>query len=67
METLRTMLQTDQVTSQLSVTRLVQALGRHGDIQGIEEAQTLMNGMGVPLNLSRMVFVNNLALAHINK
>ncbi|XP_067092974.1 leucine-rich PPR motif-containing protein, mitochondrial [Osmerus mordax] len=66
METLRTMLQTDQVPSQLSVTRLVQALGRHGDIQGIEEAQTLMNGMGVPLNLSRMVFVNNLALAHIN-
>ncbi|CAB1338427.1 unnamed protein product, partial [Coregonus sp. 'balchen'] len=65
LSTLKSMLQGDQVPSKLSVTRLVQSLGSHGDVQGIQEVEVLMKGLGTPLNLSSMVFVNNTALAHI--
>uniref|UniRef100_A0A8C7GG48 Leucine rich pentatricopeptide repeat containing n=1 Tax=Oncorhynchus kisutch TaxID=8019 RepID=A0A8C7GG48_ONCKI len=58
---------TYQVPSKLSVTRLVQSLGSHGDVQGIQEVEVLMKGLGTPLNLSSMVFLNNTAMAHIKK
>ena len=61
------MLQADHVPSQLAITRLVQALGSHGDVAGIQEVESLMKGLGTTLNLSSMVFVNNKALGHINK
>uniref|UniRef100_A0A8C7MBC8 Leucine rich pentatricopeptide repeat containing n=1 Tax=Oncorhynchus kisutch TaxID=8019 RepID=A0A8C7MBC8_ONCKI len=62
MSTLKSMLQGDQVPSKLSVTRLVQSLGSHGDVQGIQEVEVLMKGLGTPLNLSSMVFLNNTAM-----
>uniref|UniRef100_A0A6Q2XC91 PROP1-like PPR domain-containing protein n=1 Tax=Esox lucius TaxID=8010 RepID=A0A6Q2XC91_ESOLU len=63
--TLKSMLQADQVPSKLSITRLVQSLGSHGDIAGIQDVEALMKGLGNPLNLSPMMFVNNTAIARI--
>uniref|UniRef100_A0A6Q2YHN3 PROP1-like PPR domain-containing protein n=1 Tax=Esox lucius TaxID=8010 RepID=A0A6Q2YHN3_ESOLU len=65
--TLKSMLQADQVPSKLSITRLVQSLGSHGDIAGIQDVEALMKGLGNPLNLSPMMFVNNTAIARIKK
>ncbi|KAF7662498.1 hypothetical protein LDENG_00234790 [Lucifuga dentata] len=65
LERLKSMLQANHVPSQLAITRLVQALGSHGDVAGIQEVESLMKGLGIPLNLSSMVFINNTALAHI--
>uniref|UniRef100_A0A6Q2XHP1 PROP1-like PPR domain-containing protein n=1 Tax=Esox lucius TaxID=8010 RepID=A0A6Q2XHP1_ESOLU len=64
--TLKSMLQADQVPSKLSITRLVQSLGSHGDIAGIQDVEALMKGLGNPLNLSPMMFVNNTAIAHLD-
>ncbi|KAL0983843.1 hypothetical protein UPYG_G00133470 [Umbra pygmaea] len=63
--TLKSMLQADQVPSKLSISRLVQSLGSNGDIEGIQEVETLIKGLDMPLNLSSMVFINNTALAQI--
>ncbi|KAM8860091.1 leucine-rich PPR motif-containing protein, mitochondrial isoform 2-T2 [Spinachia spinachia] len=65
LEKLKSMMQTNYVPSQLAVTRLVQALGNHGNVAGIQEVQSLVNSLGTTLNLSNMVFVNNTAVAHI--
>ncbi|XP_042289821.1 leucine-rich PPR motif-containing protein, mitochondrial [Thunnus maccoyii] len=65
LERLKSMLQVDHVPSQLAVTRLVQALGNHGNVAGIQEVESLMKGLGTTLNLSSMLFINNTALAHI--
>ncbi|XP_070771978.1 leucine-rich PPR motif-containing protein, mitochondrial [Enoplosus armatus] len=65
LEKLKSMLRVDQVPSQLAITRLVQTLGRDGDVAGIQEAESLMKSLGTTLNLSSMVFANNTALAHI--
>uniref|UniRef100_A0A4W4ET99 Pentacotripeptide-repeat region of PRORP domain-containing protein n=1 Tax=Electrophorus electricus TaxID=8005 RepID=A0A4W4ET99_ELEEL len=62
---LKTMLQMDQVPSQLALTRLVQGLGNHGDIKGIQEVASLIKSLSPSLNMSSMLFVNNMALAHI--
>ncbi|KAK1791516.1 hypothetical protein P4O66_013518 [Electrophorus voltai] len=62
---LKTMLQMDQVPSQLALTRLVQGLGSHGDIKGIQEVASLIKSLSPSLNMSSMLFVNNMALAHI--
>lgn len=67
LEKLKSMLQVDYVPSQLAITRLVQALGRQGDLAGISEVQSLMKSLGTTLNLSSMLFVNNKAFAHIKK
>uniref|UniRef100_A0A673BTX1 PROP1-like PPR domain-containing protein n=1 Tax=Sphaeramia orbicularis TaxID=375764 RepID=A0A673BTX1_9TELE len=64
-QTLKSMLQVNHVPSQLAITRLVQALGRKGDVSGIEDVQKLMKGLSTPLNFSSMLFINNIALAHI--
>ncbi|KAM6956562.1 leucine-rich PPR motif-containing protein, mitochondrial [Aplochiton taeniatus] len=65
LESFKSMLQADQVPSQLAITRLLQGLGNHGDVQGIQEVDSLVKGMGTHVNLSSMVFINNTALAHI--
>ncbi|XP_076142364.1 leucine-rich PPR motif-containing protein, mitochondrial [Alosa pseudoharengus] len=62
---MQSMLQADQVPSQLAITRLVQAMGSHGDLQGIQEVEEKVKSIGASLNLSSMVFINNTALAHI--
>lgn len=67
LETLKSMLSEDHVPSQLAVTRLVQALGVNSDVKGIRAVEALMKDLGVKLNLSSMLFVNNVALAHIRK
>lgn len=53
--------------SQLAITRLIQALGKSGNVEGIQSVESLMKNLGTTLNLSSMVFVNNTALAHIKK
>lgn len=65
MEKLHTMLQADQVPSPLSITRLVQALGNHGDVAGIQKVENLLKTLGTDLNLSSMMFLNNMAWANI--
>lgn len=64
---LKDMLQSDQLPSHLAVTRLVQGLGNHGDIEGIQEVESIVKNLGTSLNLSYMLFVNNKAIAHIKK
>ncbi|TNN64311.1 Leucine-rich PPR motif-containing protein, mitochondrial [Liparis tanakae] len=61
------MLELNQMPSQLAITRLIQVLGSHGDVAGIQEVDSLLKGLGTTLNLSSMVFDNNIALAHIKK
>uniref|UniRef100_A0AAQ5ZGU8 PROP1-like PPR domain-containing protein n=1 Tax=Amphiprion ocellaris TaxID=80972 RepID=A0AAQ5ZGU8_AMPOC len=65
LEKLKSMLQLDHVPSHLAITRLVQALGNHGDVAGIQQVESQIQSLGTRLNLSSMVFVNNTALAHI--
>ena len=61
------MLEANQVPSQLAITRVVQALGSHGDVQGIQEVEEQVKSIGASMNLSSMVFINNSALAQIKK
>ncbi|XP_053731965.1 leucine-rich PPR motif-containing protein, mitochondrial [Synchiropus splendidus] len=65
LDALKSMLQDNNVPSPLSVTRLVQALSNQGDVAGIEEVKSLMEGLNTPLNVTSMLFINNKALAHI--
>lgn len=65
LEKLKSMLQEDHVPTQLAITRVVQALGSQGNVAGIQEVDSLIKGLGMALNLSSMVFVNNTAIAHI--
>lgn len=67
LEKLRSMLSEDRVPTQLSLTRLVQALGNSGNVAGIKEVETLLKNLGMNINMSSIVFVNNIALAHIKK
>ncbi|KAG7334238.1 hypothetical protein KOW79_002645 [Hemibagrus wyckioides] len=62
---IKDMLQFDQVPSHLAITRLVQGLGSHGDLEGIQEVENIVKNLGTSVNLSYMLFVNNKALAHI--
>ncbi|KAM9804120.1 leucine-rich PPR motif-containing protein, mitochondrial [Neosynchiropus ocellatus] len=65
LDTLKSMLQRNNVPSPLSITRLVQALSSQGNVAGIEEVKTLMLDLNTPLNVTSMLFINNKALAHI--
>ncbi|XP_005727369.1 leucine-rich PPR motif-containing protein, mitochondrial isoform X1 [Pundamilia nyererei] len=65
LERLMSMLQLGHVPSHLAITRLVQALGSHGNVEGIQDVESLIKSLGTSHNLSSMVFVNNTALAHI--
>ncbi|XP_058507981.1 leucine-rich PPR motif-containing protein, mitochondrial [Solea solea] len=66
LEKLKSVVQMGQVPTQLAIVRLTQALGSHGDLEGINEVESALKDLGSTLNLSRMLFVNNKALAHIN-
>ncbi|CAN9499622.1 unnamed protein product [Ophioblennius macclurei] len=63
---MKAMLQSDQVPMQIAFTKLVQAMGAAGDLAGIEEVRSLVKSLGINMNLSSMVFINNSALAHIH-
>ncbi|XP_047458532.1 leucine-rich PPR motif-containing protein, mitochondrial [Mugil cephalus] len=65
LEKLKAIIELDQVPSRISVTRLVQSLGVHGDVSGIQEVEEVVKKLGPHLNLSSMVITNNIALAHI--
>ncbi|XP_061821261.1 leucine-rich PPR motif-containing protein, mitochondrial [Nerophis lumbriciformis] len=65
LDTLKSMLQKDQVPSQLAITRLVQSLASLGDLEGIKEVRSLTEQLGTVFNLFSMVFTKNMALAHI--
>ena len=66
LETLKSMVQENKVPSFLAVTRLVRALGSCGDLAGIQEVETLVDGLGTGFDLSNALFINR-ALAHIKK
>ncbi|XP_048457073.1 leucine-rich PPR motif-containing protein, mitochondrial [Rhincodon typus] len=63
--TLEEMLKVNQVPSQLAIARLVQALASKGDVEKIQFVEKLMSNLARPINLSKMLFINNLVLAHI--
>lgn len=62
------MIQSDSVPSTLAINRLVQALtDSSSSVAEIQELESLIERIGKPPNLSSMLFVNSIALAHINK
>jgi len=66
LDTMKTMLQSDQIPSQLAISRLVQSLGNNGEVELIQEVERLIKVSSVK-QLSPMLFVNNTALAHIKR
>ncbi|XP_051275059.1 leucine-rich PPR motif-containing protein, mitochondrial [Dicentrarchus labrax] len=60
-EKLKSMLKMKQTPSYLAITRLVRAMGNQGDLAGIQEVQSLLNDP----NIAKMMFINNIAIAHI--
>lgn len=62
--TLKAALDLKQVPSELAVTRLIQALALQGDVEGIETIEKMVKGLDT-IELSRMVFINNTALAQM--
>uniref|UniRef100_A0A2K6QK30 Pentacotripeptide-repeat region of PRORP domain-containing protein n=1 Tax=Rhinopithecus roxellana TaxID=61622 RepID=A0A2K6QK30_RHIRO len=65
LRTLKTALDQQQTPSKVAVTRLIQALAMKGDVENIEVVQKMVNGLEDSLGLSKMVFINNIALAQI--
>ncbi|XP_021568044.1 leucine-rich PPR motif-containing protein, mitochondrial [Carlito syrichta] len=63
--TLKTALDLHQVPFRIAVTRLIQACALKGDVQSIETIQKMVHGLEDSIGLSRMVFINNIALAQI--
>uniref|UniRef100_A0A804HJZ1 Leucine-rich PPR motif-containing protein, mitochondrial n=1 Tax=Homo sapiens TaxID=9606 RepID=A0A804HJZ1_HUMAN len=63
--TLKTVLDQQQTPSRLAVTRVIQALAMKGDVENIEVVQKMLNGLEDSIGLSKMVFINNIALAQI--
>uniref|UniRef100_A0A2K6BUL4 Leucine-rich PPR motif-containing protein, mitochondrial n=1 Tax=Macaca nemestrina TaxID=9545 RepID=A0A2K6BUL4_MACNE len=63
--TLKTALDQQQTPSGTAVTRLIQALAMKGDVENIEVVQKMVNGLEDSIGLSKMVFINNTALAQI--
>lgn len=64
---MKSMLSAERVPLHLAITRLIQAMGSQGDVAGIQEVESLIKDLNMDGNLSSMVFVNNMALAHIKK
>ncbi|KAL4686524.1 hypothetical protein H8957_005036 [Semnopithecus entellus] len=65
LRTLKTALDQQQTPSKVAVTRLIQAFAMKGDVENIEVVQKMVNGLEDSLGLSKMVFINNIALAQI--
>ncbi|XP_062065344.1 leucine-rich PPR motif-containing protein, mitochondrial [Lepus europaeus] len=64
LKTLKAALDLGQMPSRLAVTRLIQAFALKGDVQSVEAIQKMVHGLE-SIGLSRMVFINNIALAQI--
>lgn len=67
LKNMKSMLSAERVPLHLAITRLIQAMGSQGDVAGIQEVESLIKDLNMDGNLSSMVFVNNMALAHIKK
>ncbi|XP_019108650.2 leucine-rich PPR motif-containing protein, mitochondrial [Larimichthys crocea] len=65
LKNMKSMLSAERVPLHLAITRLIQAMGSQGDVAGIQEVESLIKDLNMDGNLSSMVFVNNMALAHI--
>uniref|UniRef100_A0A452SC02 Leucine-rich PPR motif-containing protein, mitochondrial n=1 Tax=Ursus americanus TaxID=9643 RepID=A0A452SC02_URSAM len=63
--TLRTALDLEQIPSRVAVTRLIQAYALKGDVESIQAIRKMVDGREHSIGLSRMVFINNIALAQI--
>ncbi|XP_049640669.1 LOW QUALITY PROTEIN: leucine-rich PPR motif-containing protein, mitochondrial [Suncus etruscus] len=63
--TLKAAFSLQQVPTRLSLTRLIQACALKGDLDSVREIQKMVTGLEASLGLSRMVFINNVALAQI--
>ncbi|XP_074079043.1 leucine-rich PPR motif-containing protein, mitochondrial [Macrotis lagotis] len=63
--TLTTVLDSHQIPSSLSVTRLVQAFALKGDKENIQVIEKMVHGLQDSIRLSSMLFINNNALAEI--
>ncbi|KAL1782759.1 leucine-rich PPR motif-containing protein, mitochondrial [Sigmodon hispidus] len=64
LETLKATLDLKQIPSNIAVTRLIQAFALKGDQESIETIQKMVDGLDT-IGLSRMVFINNIALAQM--
>ncbi|XP_034370056.1 leucine-rich PPR motif-containing protein, mitochondrial isoform X2 [Arvicanthis niloticus] len=62
--TLKAALDLEQVPSEMAVTRLIQAFALKGDVESIETIQKMVDGLDT-IALSKMVFINNIALAQM--
>ncbi|XP_059104392.1 leucine-rich PPR motif-containing protein, mitochondrial [Peromyscus eremicus] len=62
--TLKAALDLEQIPSKVAVTRLIQAFALKGDLESIEAVQKMVNGLDT-VELSTMVFINNIALAQM--
>lgn len=60
------MLSEGRLPLQLAITRVVQALGSQGEVEGVREVESLLKEHHMT-NLPNMLFINNIALAHIKK
>lgn len=63
-ETLKASLALEQVPSKVAITRLIQACALKGDLESIEAIRGMVNGLD-EIGLSKMVFINNTALAQM--
>ncbi|XP_068927709.1 leucine-rich PPR motif-containing protein, mitochondrial isoform X2 [Petaurus breviceps papuanus] len=63
--TLKTALDSHQAPSPLAVTRLVQAFALKGDKENIQVIEKMVHDLQDSVRLSRMLFINNNALAEI--
>ncbi|EGW03195.1 leucine-rich PPR motif-containing protein, mitochondrial [Cricetulus griseus] len=64
LETLKAALALQQAPSQVAITRLIQACALKGDLESIEAIREMVNGLD-KIRLSKMVFINNTALAQM--
>ena len=67
LQNFKAMILEEQRPLPLAVTRLVQALGSNGDVEGIRSVESLVKSFSKAINLSSMLFISNTALAHIKK
>ncbi|XP_016049852.2 leucine-rich PPR motif-containing protein, mitochondrial [Erinaceus europaeus] len=65
LETLSAVCSQEQLPSNISVTRLVQACALKGDVDSVQAVQRMVSGLEDTLRLSSMLFINNTALAQI--
>ncbi|KAJ7341149.1 hypothetical protein JRQ81_004937 [Phrynocephalus forsythii] len=66
LSTLKTIIENGGLPSELSVTRLVQALAQKGDLESIRAVEKMVENLHEAIKLSSMLFVSNTTLAHIN-